>query len=82
MCGVLAGWQRGRVRKTYGIEGDWGGDLLRGCGCCWCVVWGSEREVRVREEEERGRRERERGTGQYVSPTGEMVYAPPPRVGR
>ena len=81
--GILAAVQRRGVRKVYGIEGDLGGDLLRGCCCSCCVLAADEREMRVREEGARGKSlesGKDGGYGGFVGGMGGgMAYAPPPR---
>lgn len=49
--GLLTGLLSARVRRTYGIDGGWGSDVVKGCCCCWCALVQGEREIRGREEE-------------------------------
>lgn len=76
--GVLATIQRTRVRRAYGIEGDVGGDCIRGCCCCCCTIGLSESEMVGREEERRRLAGPGPGRAGYAS-TGRLTYMPPPR---
>lgn len=74
--GILASLQRNSIRRQYKLEGNLGGDCVKGLCCCCCVIMQDEREVRDREELIR------RQAGPAISPyaaPGIMTYAPPPR---
>ncbi|KAL9101718.1 MAG: hypothetical protein Q9163_003061 [Psora crenata] len=76
LCWFLAAIHRTRIRKAYKIQGSFCDDYLSSLCCCCCVVAQNEREVKEREES--FRRHAGPVTGAFVSPTGGMVYAPPP----
>lgn len=78
--GILAGFQRSRLRRAYTMDPEAGSvprDCLLGCCCCCCVLAQSEKEVVYREE--RGKMDLDATTRVgYVSPTG-MNFGLPPR---
>ena len=76
VAGVLAAFQRNRIRRLYRINGDFGSDCLKAFCCCCCVIMQDEREVRHRED--LIRRHAGPASGAYIAP-GTMTYAPPPR---
>lgn len=54
--GVLAGFQRSRLRSSYDMgpeAGDCLSDCFKGCCCCCCVVAQNEKEMKHREEDSR-----------------------------
>ena len=80
--GLLAAFQRTRIRKLYKIEGSIGSDCIRSLCCCCCVIAQDEKEMRDREELIRRHAGPTSGaspsTPGYVAPKG-MTFSPPPR---
>lgn len=70
LCGVLAGFSRGRVRRAYGIDGGTASDCIEGCCCCCCTLVQSDREICAREED----RMNGIGARRAYQPQASMVY--------
>ena len=49
ITGILTGFQRTRLRATYGIEGSIAGDFVQAICCQNCTLMQNDREIRARE---------------------------------